>query len=393
LLASLTFAFRLLISFFKALILACSALTLASAAFLTNPFALFLTADFAAVFLTAAFFTAGLRVAAFLALGRAAFFLTAAFLVATFLVATFLVAAFLVAAFLVATFLVAAFLVAAFLTAGLAAFFFTAGRVAAFFTAGLLAAFAFGVDVSAFSAVAIIQSPQLTFRYDKKSSVLYISRREFDTNALNPPASCIIVLESKVVEIFALPFASKSDSRLTQQQSPIIKFMSDPVFSEYPPAGLIKQFAAMVYDSLLIFAVLFFATAIALLFNHGEAIESNAWFKFYLWFFLCTYYAWFWQKSGQTLGMRAWKIRLISASGANPSWAVCYLRLLCALLSLLCLGLGYWWRLFKPYTWHDRLSNTCIVSLSTPEQSGKQRPASTLHGLAGEQINGERKEQ
>jgi hypothetical protein len=59
---------------------------------------------------------------------------------------------------------------AAFLTAGLAAFFFTAGRVANLFTAdfftadffatGLLAAFAFGVDVAAFSAVAIIQSPQ-----------------------------------------------------------------------------------------------------------------------------------------------------------------------------------------------------------------------------------------
>ena len=186
LLALVTSAFRLLTCFFKALTLPCSALTLATAAepaaaFLT---AFFLTADFAAVFLTAAFFaaffftagflTAGLRVVAFFAAGRAAFFLTATFLVATFLVA--------------------AFLVAAFLTAGLDAFFFTAGRFAAFFAAGLLAAFAFGFDFAAFFAVAIIQTP-LTFRCDKKTDALYISQRVFDTNALNSPASCIIVAE------------------------------------------------------------------------------------------------------------------------------------------------------------------------------------------------------
>jgi uncharacterized RDD family membrane protein YckC len=143
--------------------------------------------------------------------------------------------------------------------------------------------------------------------------------------------------------------------------------MSDPILSESPPASLIKQFAAMVYDGLLIFAVLFFATACALLFSHGEAIESNVWFSLYLLFTLYTYYAWFWQKSGQTLGMKVWKIRVVSDSGGNPGWAVCYLRLACALLSLLCLGLGYWWRLFTPYTWHDRLSHTRVINLSTPK--------------------------
>jgi len=143
--------------------------------------------------------------------------------------------------------------------------------------------------------------------------------------------------------------------------------MSDPVLSECPPASLVKQLAAMVYDSLLIFAVLFSASAAALLFNNGEAIEANLWFKLYLLFTLFTYYAWFWQKSGQTLGMRVWKIRLVSDSGGNPGWAVCYLRLVCALLSLLCLGLGYWWRLFTPYTWHDHLSHTRVINLSTPK--------------------------
>jgi len=145
--------------------------------------------------------------------------------------------------------------------------------------------------------------------------------------------------------------------------------MSDPFFSDNPPASLIKQLAAMIYDSLLIFAVLFLASAIALVFNQGEAIESSPWFSLYLMFVLFTYYAWFWQKSGQTLGMRVWKIRIVTESGANPGWIVCYQRLACALLSWLCFGLGYLWRLFRPYTWHDRLSHTRIIRLTPPKQS------------------------
>ena len=134
------------------------------------------------------------------------------------------------------------------------------------------------------------------------------------------------------------------------------------------PASLIKQLAAMLYDSLLIFAVLFLATALALLLNQGEAIESNSWFSLYLLFTVFTFYAWFWKKSGQTLGMRVWKIRLVDESGRNPGWGTCYLRLVSALLSMLCLGFGYWWRIFRPYTWHDRLSKTSVIDVSVAQK-------------------------
>ena len=140
--------------------------------------------------------------------------------------------------------------------------------------------------------------------------------------------------------------------------------MSTTDIENCPPASLFKQLAAMLYDSFLVFAVLFLAAAVAIVFNRGEAIENNHAFSVYLLFSLFTFYAWFWRKSGQTLGMRAWKIRIVSELGGNPGWGVCYLRLIFALLSIACLGLGYWWRLFKPYTWHDRLSQTRIVDVS-----------------------------
>lgn len=135
-------------------------------------------------------------------------------------------------------------------------------------------------------------------------------------------------------------------------------------FNDCPPASLIKQLAAMLYDGMLIFAVLFFATALAIVFNQGEAIESSPWLSLYLLLTLFTFYAWFWTRSGQTLGMRVWKIRIVAESGGNPGWGNCYLRLVFALLSIACLGLGYWWRIFKPYTWHDRLSMTSIKDIS-----------------------------
>jgi uncharacterized RDD family membrane protein YckC len=135
-------------------------------------------------------------------------------------------------------------------------------------------------------------------------------------------------------------------------------------YSNCPPASLIKQLAAMIYDSLLIIAILFISTAIALIFNNGNAIESSPIFSLYLILIIFTFYSWFWRKSGQTLGMRVWKIRIVSEFGGNPSWSICFLRLTFSLLSIACLGLGYWWRLVKPYTWHDRLSQTNIINVS-----------------------------
>lgn len=140
--------------------------------------------------------------------------------------------------------------------------------------------------------------------------------------------------------------------------------MPSNLYSNCPPASLIKQIAAMIYDSLLIIAILFISTAIALIFNDGKAFESSPIFSLYLILIIFIFYSWFWKKSGQTLGMRVWKIRIISELGGNPNWTICFLRLTFAVLSITCFGIGYWWRLFKPYTWHDKLSQTRIVNLS-----------------------------
>lgn len=147
--------------------------------------------------------------------------------------------------------------------------------------------------------------------------------------------------------------------------------MATSIYSNCPPASLVRQLAAMIYDSLLIFAILFVVVSISIAFNQGEAIKNQLFIYISLFLVVLVFYGWFWSKSGQTLGMRVWKIRIVSEFGGNPSWSISFLRIVFAIFSIACLGMGYWWRLFKPYTWHDRLSQTSIIDVSSLPVEGR----------------------
>ncbi len=141
---------------------------------------------------------------------------------------------------------------------------------------------------------------------------------------------------------------------------------SESVSPALPHAGLLRRFAAMVYDSLLLLAILFIATALILPFTHGNAVPANnPWLTSYL-FFVCFFFnAWFWTHGGQTLGMRAWKIRVQRKDGRAITLWQALLRFLVAVPSLLLAGAGYWWMLVDRdhMTWHDRYSESVVVKI------------------------------
>jgi uncharacterized RDD family membrane protein YckC len=78
------------------------------------------------------------------------------------------------------------------------------------------------------------------------------------------------------------------------------------------------------------------------------------------------FYGWFWTHGGQTLGMRAWRIKALQVNGEPMTWRRSIVRVMAAHLSLLVLGLGYLWMLVdrERLTWHDRLSNSRLVLLT-----------------------------
>ncbi|MGH8550362.1 MAG: RDD family protein [Methylococcales bacterium] len=131
-----------------------------------------------------------------------------------------------------------------------------------------------------------------------------------------------------------------------------------------PHPGVIRRLAAILYDTVVLIGLLFAATACILPFHEGEAIVPDQWlFPVYLVGVSFLFYGWFWTHGGQTLGMRAWKIRVISRSGGALTWPQALVRFIGAILSWSAAGIGYWWIAFsKEHNgWHDSLSGSRIV--------------------------------
>lgn len=128
--------------------------------------------------------------------------------------------------------------------------------------------------------------------------------------------------------------------------------------------SLKRRLLAVLYDSFLLLAVLFFATALALPVNAGAAFEQgNALYSIYLLLASYAYFTWQWKKGRQTLGMRAWRIYLTTATGEAPTWRRLTLRFALACLSVAAFGAGFAWALFDPdrLAFHDRFSDTRLT--------------------------------
>jgi len=133
----------------------------------------------------------------------------------------------------------------------------------------------------------------------------------------------------------------------------------------YRPAGLIYRLAAMFYDSLLLLSVLLVATALALMLTKGTLHYHNPFFRTFLFLTCFSFYAWFWLHGGQTLGMRAWRLRVQRPDGRPITIWQALLRFLVAIPSLAPAGLGLFWMLIDrdKMTWYDRFSESVIVRL------------------------------
>lgn len=129
--------------------------------------------------------------------------------------------------------------------------------------------------------------------------------------------------------------------------------------------GFFRYIAAIFYDSILVIALLFVATAILLPFNHGEAIDAPVLYPLYLFSVTFLFYGWFWTHGGQTLGLRSWKLQLTTQQGGDISWRQAFIRYITACLSWACLGIGILWCLWQKdqKTWHDLSSHSQLIRL------------------------------
>lgn len=144
----------------------------------------------------------------------------------------------------------------------------------------------------------------------------------------------------------------------------------------YPNAGVLRRFAAITYDALLLMAISIGYYALAVLINvliqgtpaEGEKVQWGYWnwLVFSGWILVLGYFfCFFWRKSGQTLGMRAWRMKLVNQELALATLGQCVSRCVLAPISLIFFGLGYFWCWLDPQqsTVHDRLSKTRVIVL------------------------------
>lgn len=150
--------------------------------------------------------------------------------------------------------------------------------------------------------------------------------------------------------------------------------------------ALPRRLMAMVYDTFLVLPLVMLGVVLGMAVHAGVVMLGGAedadilgpWpVRLIAVTLICSFFTAFWMKSGQTLGMQAWRVRLVPMAGTSLTVPRCLLRCAGALISIACLGLGYLWCLVDRHgrCWHDYLSGTELELLPKSPRRGQQPAA------------------
>ncbi|WP_062269807.1 RDD family protein [Endozoicomonas arenosclerae] len=146
-----------------------------------------------------------------------------------------------------------------------------------------------------------------------------------------------------------------------------------PKDTQAKPAPLWRRLAAIMYDSFLVLAIMFLVgfinLGIQMKVNGAEKLKAmtdsgqsigGPFFYAALFLSIFSFFAFFWSRRGQTLGMQAWNLRIVDQEGGYISIGQCLVRTLTAIPAFLLCGLGLFWCLLdkEQRSWQDLLSRS-----------------------------------
>ena len=147
------------------------------------------------------------------------------------------------------------------------------------------------------------------------------------------------------------------------------------LMSQIPvPAPLWRRLLAGVYDLLLILGLWMIAAWVMVVIASLSGLELDRRVNQIVLFLVgMGFYAGFWSRAGQTLGMRVWRLHVRRSDGAPPRWPIAVLRYCAAWFSLLALGLGMLWSLIdrQRRCWHDLVAGTEVIQMPKPAPGKK----------------------
>ena len=163
-------------------------------------------------------------------------------------------------------------------------------------------------------------------------------------------------------------------------------------------AGFGRRFAALIYDGFLLIAVLMPYTWVVVLIHGGAVTAASG--RLTWWAFragalaiMAAYYVLNWTRSGQTLGMRAWRLRTLTDSAKPLQVGQALVRFCWGVAAWLPFGLGVLWLYADPehLALQDRLSRTRVVVLARSrdrnqrtESEDRGREPPDQHGVQSE---------
>jgi len=110
--------------------------------------------------------------------------------------------------------------------------------------------------------------------------------------------------------------------------------MSAPFSKESVGVNPLRRVGAIVYDTLLVAALLMAITPVFFLFTGAAVTPSSGWlyyvYRAVLVAVICGFFVYFWTAKGRTLGMQAWRIRIERLDGSLPTSRDVLARLLVA---------------------------------------------------------------
>jgi uncharacterized RDD family membrane protein YckC len=137
------------------------------------------------------------------------------------------------------------------------------------------------------------------------------------------------------------------------------------------PVSLARRLGAMFYDvmlilgSILVFGVILTSIAAKLMgveIIPPHSLVANLFSVFYV-FLIIAFYTYFWTHGGQTLGMRAWKIKVVTSQNGPLDYSDALRRLAFSVPSWALFGIGFLMSLVTPdkLAWHDKVSQTKLI--------------------------------
>lgn len=133
---------------------------------------------------------------------------------------------------------------------------------------------------------------------------------------------------------------------------------------------LLRRLGAMIYDTVLAgFSIVVVAGIIAVIFQSITGIKLPDVAMILLYAGMAYgFFTFFWMRGGQTLGMRAWKVRVVTSDDQPINRQQASARFLWSIASWAALGIGFLVSLVNTdkLTWHDRFSGTRLIRIEKP---------------------------